>query len=350
MTTTRAGDLELDTLSVEQKDRVLTVRFSDPPHNFMTARMQKDLDTLTAAVDGDASVGAVVLTGGVPKRYITHFDIAEILASAQRVGRPLSDRALLNLMRGFNIVGALPGGEQALERSPVNRFLSVTRFNQVVLRIMRSPAVYLAAIGGPCGGAGLEMSVCFDVRLAADDESVGFILPELLIGLTTTVGGQRLAQLIGPARALEMMLEGRMYTPQEAHQMGLVNRLVPPDDLINKAQELGALYASRNRDTIAAQKKVFNENLVLNPAESLRRESAANVSTILSGPAPQALQKWLDMQRAVNGESVFLTDLEAWIDGEVVQLNARAGHARSSASAVFTPLGSTGISASSNPI
>jgi enoyl-CoA hydratase len=42
----------------------------------------------------------------------------------------------------------------------------------------------------------------------------------------------------------------------------------------------------------------------------------------LSGPAPQALRKWLEMQRAVNGESVFLTDLQAWVQGEVVQLNA----------------------------
>jgi enoyl-CoA hydratase/carnithine racemase len=314
-----ARDLELDTLTVEQDDRVLTVRFSDPPYNYMTARMQKDLDTLTAAVDADVSVGAVVLTGGVPKRYITHFDIAEILAAAQRVGRPLSDQALLNLIRGVNVVGAVPGGERALERTPFSQFLSVPRFNQVVLRVRRSPAVYIAAIGGPCGGGGLEMSVCFDVRLAADDESVGFILPELLIGLTTTVGGQRLAQLIGPARALEMMLEGRVYSAQEAHQMGLVNRLVPPDELIDEAKELGARYARRNRDTIAAQKKVFNENLVLSPAESLQRESTANVSTILSGPAPQALQKWLDMQR--NGESVFLTELEPWIQGEVVELN-----------------------------
>ena len=129
-------------------------------------------------------------------------------------------------MRGVNVVGEVPGDE-VLQRSPVSPFLSVTRFNEVVLRVMRSPAVYIAAIGGPCGGGGLEMSVCFDVRLAADHDAVGFILPELLIGLTTTVGGQRLAQLIGPARALEMMLEGRMYSPQEALQMGLVNRLVP---------------------------------------------------------------------------------------------------------------------------
>jgi enoyl-CoA hydratase/carnithine racemase len=321
---TRARDLDLDTLTVEQDDRVLTVRFCDPPYNYMTARMQKDLDTLTAAVDDDVSVGAVVLTGGVPKRYITHFDIAEILAVVQRVRPPLSGQALLNLLRSAVVADALPGGEQALERTPLSQFLSVPRFNQVVLRIMRSPAVYIAAIGGPCGGGGLEMSVCFDVRLAADDESVGFILPELLIGLTTTFGGQRLAQLIGPARALEMMLEGRMYSAQEAHQMGLVNRLVAPADLIDEAKALGARYARRNRNTIAAQKKVFNENVVLNPAESLHHESASNVSTILSGPAPQALQKWLDMQR--NGESVFLTDLAPWIQGETVQLNVEEVH------------------------
>jgi enoyl-CoA hydratase len=324
MTTTHARDLVLDTLTVEQEDRVLTARFCDPPHNFMTARMQKDLDTLTAVVDDDSTVGAVVLTGGVPNRYITHFDIAEILAAASRVGRLLSGQALLKLLQSIDVVGAVPGGEQALERTPISQFLSVPRFNQVVLRVMRSPAVYIAAIGGPCGGGGLEMSVCFDVRLAADDDAVGFILPELLIGLTTTVGGQRLAQLIGPARALEMMLEGRMYSAREAHQMGLVNRLVPPDDLVGEAQELGARYARRNRDTIAAQKKVFNENLVLAPAESLLRESAANVSNILSGPAPLALQKWLDMQRAGNGDSVFLTDLEPWIQGDVVALNADA--------------------------
>jgi enoyl-CoA hydratase/carnithine racemase len=92
MVATHARDLALDTLTVEQEDRVLTVRFCDPPHNFMTARIQKDLDTLTAAVDDDTSVGAVVLTGGVPKRYITHFDIAEILTAVSRVGRPISVR------------------------------------------------------------------------------------------------------------------------------------------------------------------------------------------------------------------------------------------------------------------
>jgi enoyl-CoA hydratase len=112
VTTTHARDLVLDTLTVEQQDRVLTVRFCDPPHNFMTARMQKDLHTLTAAVDDDTGIGSVVLTGGVPKRYITHFDIAEIPAAASRVGRPVSDQKMLNLLRGIDVVGAVPGSER----------------------------------------------------------------------------------------------------------------------------------------------------------------------------------------------------------------------------------------------
>jgi enoyl-CoA hydratase/carnithine racemase len=315
-------DLVFDTLSVEQDGRVVILRICAPPYNFMTAQMQKDLDTFTAAVDDDPSVGAVIVTGGIAGRYITHFDIAEILAVTERNAPSLSQAAAVKLLRGIDAVESLPGGERALERSPVGGLLNITRFNEVVLRVMRSPAVYIAAIGGPCGGGGLELSVCFDVRLAGDDDSVGFILPELLIGLTTTVGGQRLAQLIGPGRALEMMLEGRMYSAHEALQMGLVNRLVPTGNLIDEAKELGARYARRNRETIAAQKRIFNEGLTVSPAESLRIEGASNASAILSGPAPKALRKWLDMQHEHNGDSVFLTDPQPWLRGEVVDLTA----------------------------
>ncbi|WP_396919330.1 enoyl-CoA hydratase/isomerase family protein [Mycolicibacterium sp.] len=320
--TERARDLRLQTLTVEQDGRVLTVRVVAPPYNFMTEQMHRDFDALTRAVDDDETVGAVVVTGGVEKRYITHFDIADILAAARRSERPLSERTLRTMARGVDVLSALPRGQEALEQSPLTGLLGVNRFANLVLRIMRSPAVYIAAIGGPCGGGGLEMSVAFDVRLAADDDAVGFVLPELLIGLTTTVGGQRLAQLIGPDRALEMLLEGRMYSRQEALDMGLIRRLVPPEELLTEAQSLGARYAKRNRDTVAVQKRIFNEDYLLSPAESLRRESAANVAGILSGSAPHAMSAWVDMQQKGTGDSVFLTDLECWVQGDVVDLNA----------------------------
>jgi enoyl-CoA hydratase len=101
----------------------------------------------------------------------------------------------------------------------------------------------------------------------------------------------------------------------------LVSRLVSSGNLIDEAQQLGARYARRNRDTIAAQKKIFNNDYFRAPSDSLRQEGAANAAAVSSGPAPQALRAWLDKQRAGNGDSVFLTDLQPWIRGDVVDLN-----------------------------
>jgi len=201
----RAADLHLETLRLAQDGRVLVARVDDPPYNFMTARMQRDLDALTRAVDVDVSVGAVVLTGNKPDRYITHFNNADILTAAEQMKRPLSAPVVRAAMRLIAAVCRIPGGRNAIERTPLRGLLNVTRFSDVVTRIMRSPAVYIAAVNGPCGGGGIEMSVCFDVRIAS--ETAAFAIPELLIGLTTTVGGQRLSRLVGLGKALEMTLE-----------------------------------------------------------------------------------------------------------------------------------------------
>ncbi len=317
---TASADLKLTTLDLEQRGRVLIVRIVDPPYNYMTARMQRDLDALTRSVDRDRSVGAVVVTGGVEHRFITHFDIGDILAAAEAGRRGLSEPAMRMLMRAVEAAQRIPGGGTVIEGSPVSGILNVSRFNDVVLRIMRSPAVWIAAVNGPCGGGGIEMSVCFDVRVAAEEEA-SIILPELLIGLTTTVGAQRLVQLIGPARALEMLLEGRPYSAREGREMGLVGHVVPDAQLLETAIEMGARYATRNRDTIAAQKRIFNEYAFLSPADSLRAEGAANAAGVVSGVAPKALRRWVERQAELGGESVFLADLEPWRRGEAVDLN-----------------------------
>jgi enoyl-CoA hydratase/carnithine racemase len=318
-----SANLALDTLRLEQQGRVLIARVDDPPFNYMTARMQRDLDALSRAVDEDTSVGAVILTGEPSDRFITHFDIAEILAAAESGRKGVSESGIRALMRGVEAVQRVPGGSGAIEASPVSGLLNVSRFNGVVLRIMRSPAVWIAAINGPCGGGGIEMSVCFDVRLAADDVSI--ILPELLIGLTTTVGAQRLVQLIGPSRALEMLLEGRPYPAPEALDMGLVGHVVARVDLMGRAVEVAERYATRNRQTVAAQKRIFNEYALMSPPDALRAEGAANAAGVVSGVAPRALRKWVDMQKELDGESVFLANLEPWRRGEILDLNEAQG-------------------------
>jgi enoyl-CoA hydratase len=317
---TRACELALDTLRLEQDGRVLTAFFSDPPYNFMTAGLQRDLDLLVRAVDADPGVGAVVLTGGVEGRYITHFDISDILAAAEQ-GGSTPEAVIRGAMRGIRAAGRVTGSVQALEATRLAGLLNVTRFNEVVLRILRSPAVWIAAVDGPCGGGGLEMSVCFDVLLASDRAQ--FLLPELLIGLTTTVGAQRLVQLVGPARAMEVMLEGRAYTADEAERMGLLSAVVPDaaGGVLAEAQRRAARYATRPRPVVAAQKRVFYEYALLPPAESLLREGATNSAGIVNGVAPVALSAWVTSQDRHGGESVFLADPQPWVDGTAVDLN-----------------------------
>jgi enoyl-CoA hydratase len=108
--------------------------------------------------------------------------------------------------------------------------------------------------------------------------------------------------------------------------MGLVGHVVPDEDLLVMAREMAARYSTRNRDTVAAQKRIFNEYALLAPADALRAETAANAAGVLGGPAQHALRAWIEMQRESGGDSVFLTNLDPWRYGAVIDLNSDQDH------------------------
>lgn len=316
----RAAELELATLRLEQSERVLLARFSDPPFNFMSARLLDDLDMLTRAVEQDFSVGSVVLTGAGTDRFITHFDVGELLAGSERAGASFHEAVARWGVRALEAVQRLPGGEWAVRTLPVGGALTMRRFVAIASRIRRSGVVYLAAISGPCGGGGLELALSFDLRVAA--QSSVLLLPELLIGLTTSVGGQRLAELVGPARALEMALEGRPLDAATALATGLVNEVAPAEALVETTCARARRYASRNRATVAAQKRIFFEHSVRSPTDSLRHEAAASLAAATSERTRRALRVFVRAQRRAGGESPFLADLEPWADGRAVTFEA----------------------------
>lgn len=313
----RTIDLDLATLRCEQDGRVLTVRVEAPPFNYLTAAMQDDFVRLVAAVRTDGSVGAVVVTGGVPGRYITHYAIADLLDSAEAL--PAVPRPVVSLvMRTVKAISA-HGGEPArrlLDRTPAAPLAAIARFHAACAAILTSPAVWIAAIDGPCGGGGLELSGFFDLRVATTDAR--FMLPELSIGLSTTFGGQRLATLIGPARALALMLEADAITAADAAAVGLVDRVVD-GDVVAAAQALAARYARRPRAVVAAQKTIFNDTVPL--AESLTREAVLQTVGLASPTTRAALTCWLRDQDP-SGDSTFLTDPEPFRDGTALDLNA----------------------------
>ena len=209
---TAARDLALETLQLEQDGRVLTARFSNPPLNFMTTGFIRELDQLTRSVDRDPTVGAVVLTGGVEGRFLTHLDAQELAGIGDLPHPKLSMHAAEVVVLVLNVVLRLPGVASLLERfggAPGKGIVMGHRWKRLTLRMNRSAAVYLAAINGPVLDGGLEIVLACDLRYAADAAHLRMGQMEMLVALIPGGGGsQRLLRMLGPARALEHVLEG----------------------------------------------------------------------------------------------------------------------------------------------
>jgi len=291
----------------------------NPPINLANAAFLRDLDVLTKAVDRDPSVGAVVLTGGIEGRFLTHADPGEIGAMADMPHPPMPMWLVEPGLRVFNLVLRLPGLARAFERlgGAMGRwFVWGYRWKRTILRMNRSGAVYLAAINGPALGGGQEIALACDLRYAADAAHVRFGQIELLAGQIPGGGGtQRLPGMIGTGRALEHILEGAPIGAADALELGLVHRLVPEQDLVAETQITAAWLARRQPTAIAALKRSIYFGT---RGRSLSRGLDMELSGFVAGQLTRASGETL---RALNadiarlGDSPFLADPEPWIEG-----------------------------------
>ena len=243
----------------ERVGRVLVVRIDHPPHNFMTAAMVRELEALVRSLDGDRSVGAVVITGKPDELYVTHYDVGEILASVERAGVPAPPWLVSVVLRIAGVIRRIPLLREAAERTPLAAVFELYRIHDLFREMNRSDKVFIAAINGPATGGGCELSLACDVRLMANtDIAIG--LPEMTVGFNPGAGGtQRLPRLIGTGRALDMMLEGRTLSPREALEHGLVQAVVPPEQVKEAAIRTGERLARRSPEAIRGLKRAVYE-------------------------------------------------------------------------------------------
>jgi enoyl-CoA hydratase len=214
---------------VESEGHIQTWTMSNPPMNYMTAAMSNELLELVGRSESDENVRAIILTGGIEGKFITHYSVEELAAAA-------ADPA--ECARTFPLLEA--------------------GFHRMLDRIMLMPKVVIAAINGDCMGGGYELALACDFRLAADGPyQIG--LPEAVLGILPGGGGtQRLPRLIGRGRALEVMLFGNVYHPREAERLGMVNRVLAPETLMSFAMGWARTLAKRPPRSIAAIKRAVN--------------------------------------------------------------------------------------------
>ncbi|MEM7801349.1 MAG: enoyl-CoA hydratase/isomerase family protein, partial [Chloroflexota bacterium] len=132
----------------------------------------------------------------------------------------------------------------------------------------------ICAINGPCTGAGLELALACDIRVASEEAKIGF--RENYISLIPGVGGcARLVREIGVARAKELIWMGTMYTAQQIYEMGFLNKVVPHDQLMKEANHYAATLLKRAPQSIGLAKKLLNNLHNMDQTSAIAMEGLA---------------------------------------------------------------------------
>jgi len=221
---------------LETKDGIGTIRLDRPPMNALNTQVQEELRAAATQAAGDDEVRAVIVYGG-EKVFAAGADIKEM---AEMSYVDMSARA-----------GALSSAFDTVARIP-------------------KPVV--AAVAGYALGGGCELALACDWRVAAADAKLG--QPEIKLGIIPGAGGtQRLARLVGPARAKDLVFSGRMVDSGEALRIGLVDRVVPAGEVYAAAVELVTPYLNGPAQALRAAKLAIDHGLELDLASGLAWES-----------------------------------------------------------------------------
>jgi enoyl-CoA hydratase len=245
-------------ITTAREGRVVIATLTNPPHALMSTQMVIELDQLVRDWDSDNSIGAVVLTGGDPRGFLAHFDVATLLQAA-RNSPPLSPAQARAAYRLVGAISRLPGASRILEGGPASGLLELKRFHELMLRMGRSGVAYVAAINGSTSGGGCELALACDFRLMEmGPHEIG--QPEVLIGIPPGGGGtQRLTRLLGTGRALEIALSGEPVTSSRAAEIGLITQAVPAGELLNEAIAMASRLGRRSKPAVQAIKRAVRD-------------------------------------------------------------------------------------------
>jgi enoyl-CoA hydratase/carnithine racemase len=137
------------------------------------------------------------------------------------------------------------------EADPTWKYYFCLHANETLSRLEQTPKLVIAALNGHCVGGGLEIAMAADIRIARKDAGkIG--LPEVNLGVLPGTGGtQRLARLIGRSRAIELMVTGRTFSFEEAHELGIVNAVLPSEGWWDAVLDYARQFCTPNRAAMA---------------------------------------------------------------------------------------------------
>ena len=226
--------MAFETIITETRGRVALITLNRPNVlNALNATLIGELSDVVAAYDADQRVGCVIITGS-EKAFAAGADIKE--------------------MQGLTFV-------EAFRRD----------YGEALAKVARARKPIVAAVAGYCLGGGSELAMICDIVIAADTARFG--QPEITLGIMPGLGGtQRLPRAVGKAKAMDLILTGRMMDAAEAERSGLVSRVVPANDLLEEAMRIAEKIAGFSLPIVMMAKESVNRAFETPLAEGIRLE------------------------------------------------------------------------------
>ena len=255
-----SGDAGQHTIKTERHGRVGLIRLDRPEAlNALSDTLMTELGAALKAFDADRTIGAMIITGS-ERAFAAGADIRE-----------MRERRFPETFRE-DFIGArweaLPG--------------------------VRKPVI--AAVAGFALGGGCELAMMCDIVLAADTAKFG--QPEIGLGIIPGAGGtQRLTRAVGKAKAMEMVLTGRMLSAEEAERANLVSRVVPAADLLPEAIKVAERIASLSPVAVAMAKQAVNVAFETTLREGVRHERQLFLSLFGTADQQEGMAAFLEKRK-----------------------------------------------------
>ncbi len=218
--------MSFENILVTTENNIQSITINRPDK--LNALNKKTIDELSqafCAAEKDASIKVIIITGSGQKAFVAGADISEFASFSVEQGKALSAEGHKKL---FDFVQNL--------NTPV-----------------------IAAVNGFALGGGLELAMSCHIRVASDNAKMG--LPEVSLGVIPGYGGtQRLAQLVGKGKAMEMIMTADMISANDALSWGLVNHVVTQEELLAKCNEIASKIISKSSVAIASAIRAVNAN------------------------------------------------------------------------------------------
>ena len=250
-----------ETLMIEKEEGIAIVKLNRPPVNSLNVKAYQDIYDAFCELENDESVNVILLTGAGEKAFAAGLDVKDV------AGKTIPD---------YYVFGRV-------SRMCLDKVAGVSK-----------PTI--AALLGFVLGGGCELALACDLRIAASDATIG--CPEINLGIIPGSGGtQRLPRLLGMAKAKELLFMGDTVNGDEAYRIGMVNKVVPKEALLNEAKAWAKKLASKPKVALSLLKNAMDTGINMDLKSALDFENNCFVVTYVSEDGREGFQAFAEKRK-----------------------------------------------------